>query len=341
MQRLVDRPVIGSPDGHRPDRPGIGSAQHGDLGKPTPPGPVAPEVHQHLVILSVVEAKFRSKNACLSAVFIVDYCSLRLWGYLENWADDTPGGLLARAALACEIRRMNLQGWLDRVVSDHRPSFATLRYDIERAIPKVGEKWKPEFDAPRDIHGQAFCTDVRLMVLRMRELRGPNPWDTLVSRCGSGLSVQLSNGRGMGLRVRRWPSKVLHGDRVRIVTTPGGGGQELVRASTEPNKQMPLDEGSDTELFPAPKTTAAGKPDIFSLWWPTEDGCGLAEAELAAVIDADSASRVQILATSPLPPVTESPLLALPKRTAGPASTFGDLEPPVAGSGTHDPDEPA
>lgn len=236
---------------------------------------------------------------------------------------------------------MDLQGWLDRVVVDNWPSFATVRYDIERAIPRVGEKWKSEFDAPRDIHGQAFCTDVRLMVLRMRELRGPNPWDTLVSRCGSGLSVQLSNGRGMGLRVRRWPSKVLHGDRVRIVTTPGGGGLPLLREVTGPNKQMPLDEGSDMELFPAPKTTAAGKPDLFALWWPTEDWSGLASAELAAVIDVDSASRVQILATSPLPLVTDSPLLASPKRAAEPASTFADLEPPVAGSGTDVPDEPA
>lgn len=236
---------------------------------------------------------------------------------------------------------MNLQGWLDRVVSDHRQSFATLRYDIERAIPKVGEQWKALFDSPRDIHGQAFCTDVRLMVLRMRELRGPQPWDTLSSRCGSGLSVQISNGRGMDLRVRRWPSKVLHGERVRIVAMPDGGGLPLLRASTEPGRQMMLDEGSKAELFPAPKTTAAGKPDIFSLWWPTDDGSGLAEAELAAVIDVDSASRVQILATSPLPPVTESPLLTTPKRSVEPASDFGDLEPPALGSGTDDPDEPA
>lgn len=92
---------------------------------------------------------------------------------------------------------------------------------------------------------------------------------------------------------------------------------------------------------PAPKTTAAGKPDILSLWWPTDDGSGLAEAELAAVIDVDSASRVQILATSPLPPVTESPLLTTPKRSVEPASDFGDLEPPALGSGTDDPDEPA
>jgi hypothetical protein len=66
-------------------------------------------------------------------------------------------------------------------VADHRPSAATLRYDLERVIPKVAEQWKPWFDDPRDIHGQAFCTDVRLMVLRIRELRGPMRGDALAS----------------------------------------------------------------------------------------------------------------------------------------------------------------
>lgn len=37
----------------------------------------------------------------------------------------------------CEIRRKNLHGLWIGVVSDHRPSLATLRYDMERAIPKA------------------------------------------------------------------------------------------------------------------------------------------------------------------------------------------------------------
>lgn len=77
---------------------------------------------------------------------------------------------------------------------------------------------------------------------------------------------------------------------------------------------MTLDEGAQTRLFPAPTSTPMGKPDIAALWWPTKDGYGLAEAELAAVIDIDNASRVQILASTPLPPVTESPLLLGPPR---------------------------
>lgn len=91
---------------------------------------------------------------------------------------------------------------VDRVVSDHRPSLATLRYDMERAIPKVAEKWKPWFDDACDIHGSAFCTDVRLVVLRMRELRGPRRGDTLLTSCGSGLSVQVSDCRGRLRRIR-------------------------------------------------------------------------------------------------------------------------------------------
>lgn len=238
---------------------------------------------------------------------------------------------------------MNLQGWLDRVVSDHRPSAATLRYDLERAIPKVAEQWKPWFEDPRDIHGQAFCTDVRLMMLRMRELRGPMRGDTLLTSCGSGLSVQVSDSRGMDFRVRRWPSKVLHGERVRTVVTPGGGGHPMVRVPAAEGEQMTLDEGSRSEMFPAPQMTVVGKPAVFALWWPTDDALGLAEAVLAAVVDVDSASRVQILATAELPPVTESPLLSPTKRLlAVPGDDFGDYAPAMEGSGTdRDPDEPA
>lgn len=236
---------------------------------------------------------------------------------------------------------MNLQGWLDRVVSDNRLSLATTRYDLERVIPRVSGMWKPYVEDPRDLHGQAFCTDVRSMVLHLREQRAPMPGDTLLTSRGNGLSVQMSNGRGMDLRMRRWPSKVLHGERVRAVVTPGGGGQQLVRVASAPGKQMALDEGAGTEVFAAPVRTPAGDHDVFTLWWPTEDMMGLEEAVLAAVVDVDNASRVQILATSPLPPVTESPLLAIPRRTAKPVNNFGDLEPPVFGSGTDDPDEPA
>lgn len=236
---------------------------------------------------------------------------------------------------------MNLQGWLDRAIRDHRPSCATLRFDLERAIPRVAEMWKPLFDDPLDIHGQAFCTDVRLMVLRMRELRGPMRGDTLLTTCGSGLSVQVSDCRGMDFRVRRWPSKVLHGERVRTIVTPGAAGFPLVRVPAVEGEQMILDEGSGTEVFPAPKTTPAGKPDIFALWWPTDDGFGLAEAVLAAVVDVDNASRVQILATAPLPPVTDSPLLSAPQEpSAGPSDDFGEFDLPAEGSGTDDPDEP-
>jgi len=236
---------------------------------------------------------------------------------------------------------MNLQGWLDWVVSDHRPSLATLRYDLERAIPRVSGMWKAWVEDPRDLHGPAFCTDVRSMVLHMREQRGAIAGDSLLTSRGNGLSVQISNGRGMDLRVRRWPSKMLHGERVRVVVLPGGGGQRLIRVASEPGKQMALDEGLGAEVFAAPLKTPAGDHDVFSLWWPTEDMMGLEEAVLAAVVDVDSASRVQILATAPLPPVTESPLLSLPRRVARPANDFGELEPPVRGSGTTDPGEPA
>ncbi|HUH72753.1 MAG TPA: hypothetical protein VLZ05_30230 [Mycobacterium sp.] len=243
----------------------------------------------------------------------------------------------------CEIRRMNLQGLLDRVVSDHRPSLATLRYDIERAIPKVAEKWKPWFDDPRDIHGSAFCTDVRLILLRMRELRGPMRGDTLLTSCGSGLSVQVSDCRGMDFRVRRWPAKKLHGERVRAVVSPIAAEQPVSRVPAAVGEQMILDEGQQEQLFPAAMATPAGKYEVFSLWWPTADGMGLSEAVLAAVVDVDNASRVQILATSALPPVTDSPLLAASAmRTAVPGDDFGEYTPPVVGSGTDDdPDEPA
>ncbi|AYE98112.1 hypothetical protein PJI21_26080 [Mycobacterium kansasii] len=236
---------------------------------------------------------------------------------------------------------MNLQRWLDRIVADHRPSCATLRYDLERVIPKVAAMYKPWFEDPRDVHGLAFCANVRLLVLRERELRGPMPGDTLLSSCGSGLSVQLSDSRGMDFRLRRWPSRVLHGERVRMVITPGGGQHPMAATAAAPGEQMTLDEGAQTRLFPAPTSTPMGKPDIAALWWPTKDGYGLAEAELAAVIDIDNASRVQILASTPLPPVTESPLLlGPPPAPIVPTDDFGEWAPPSAASGTDDPDQP-
>ncbi|HOW94840.1 MAG TPA: hypothetical protein PLF91_10155, partial [Mycolicibacterium fallax] len=65
------------------------------------------------------------------------------------------------------------------------------------------------------------------------------------------------------------------------------------------------------------------------------------EAVLAAVLDVDNASRVQVLATAALPPVTESPLLAAGKRPpVAPVDDFGEWAPPASGSGTDDPDEP-
>lgn len=236
---------------------------------------------------------------------------------------------------------MNLQGSLDRVVADHRPSLATLRFDLEWAIPRVGKMWEELFPDPREIHGQAFCTDVRQMLLRMREVRGPMRGDTLLTERGSGLSVQMMDSRGMDFRVRRWPSKTLHGERVRAVVVPGGGDYPLIRVPVGAGEQMPLDEGADKPVFALPKTTPVGIPELFALWWPTEDAMGLDEAVLAAVVDVDNASRVQILATTDLPPVTESPLLSGDKGDRTPNDDFGEFEPPAEGSGTEDPEEPA
>lgn len=236
---------------------------------------------------------------------------------------------------------MNLQGSLDRVVADNRPSLATLRFDLEWAIPRVGKMWEELFPDPREIHGQAFCTDVRQMLLRMREVRGPMRGDTLLTERGSGLSVQVMDSRGMDFRVRRWPARMLHGERVRTVVTPGGGDYPLTRRPVGAGEQMPLDEGAEAPVFALPKSTPAGVPQLFALWWPTEDAMGLDEAVLAAVVDVDNASRVQILATADLPPVTESPLLSGGRRDRTPTDDFEDEAPPVEGSGTEDPDEPA
>lgn len=226
-------------------------------------------------------------------------------------------------------------------MADHRPSLATLRFDLEWAIPRVGKMWEELFPDPREIHGQAFCTDVRQMLLRMREVRGPMRGDTLLTERGSGLSVQVMDSRGMDFRVRRWPAKMLHGERVRTVVTPGGGEYPLTRVPVGAGEQMPLDEGAEKPVFALPKTTPVGIPELFALWWPTEDAMGLDEAVLAAVVDVDNASRVQILATADLPPVTESPLLSGGKSDRTPDDDFAEFEPLAEGSGTEDPDEPA
>jgi hypothetical protein len=248
--------------------------------------------------------------------------------------------LLASAAFVCEIRLMNLQGQLRKAMSDHWPSLATLRLDLEKAIPQAGNMWQPYFEDPRDIHGQAFCTTVRQLILRMRETRKPIPGDTLLTTRGSGLSVQIADAYGMDFRSRRWPSKFLHGERVRIVANADGGGLPVLRPKAEIGDQMALDEHARQPLFPAPIVTPFGVPDIFNLWWPTDDGWGLADAALAFVVDVDNASRVQILATEPLPPVTDSPLIQPPQRVRRPGDDFTEWEPPVLQS-SEDPEDPA
>lgn len=250
--------------------------------------------------------------------------------------------LLALTAFVCEIRRMNLQGRLRKVVDDHGPSLATLRYDLEVVIPKVGKMWRDQglFDDPTKIHGQCFCTDARQMILRMRDLRPPIQGDSLLTSRGNGLSVQTTDSRGMDFRTRRWPSKILHGERVRIVTTPGGGGLPIQRVKAEPDQQMVLDENEPEPMFAPPIVTTAGTPDIFALWWPTDDGWGLAEAVLAFVVDVDNASRVQVLATEPLPPVTLSPLVTPERRGPTVRDDFTQFEPPAISTG-EDPDESA
>ncbi|WP_016888815.1 hypothetical protein [Mycobacteroides abscessus] len=252
------------------------------------------------------------------------------------------GVSLAMAALVCEIRLVNLQERLRKAVADHGPSLATLRMDLEIVIPKVGQMWQEWFEDPRDVHGQAFCTCVRQVILRRRELRPPIPGDTLLTTRGNGLSVQIGDSHGMDFRSRRWPSKVLHGRRERIVTSPGGGELPLLRVKTKVGVQPPLDEDEPEQLFPSPIVTAAGTPDIFSLWWPTDDGWGLSEAVLAFVVDVDHASRVQILATEPLPPVTLSPLMSAKQPERGPrdGDDFADFELPMLETG-EDPDESA
>ena len=69
--------------------------------------------------------------------------------------------------------------------------------------------------------------------------------------------------------MRRWPSKKLHGERVRAVVSPIGGGQLVSRAPTAVGDQMILDEGQEPQLFPAAMATRAGRYELFSLWWPT------------------------------------------------------------------------
>jgi hypothetical protein len=61
---------------------------------------------------------------------------------------------------------------------------------------------------------------------------------------------------------------------------------------------------------------------------------------LAFVVDVDNASRVQILATEPLPPVTESPLITQRERGKASRDDFAEFVPPVLSTG-EDPDEPA
>lgn len=206
------------------------------------------------------------------------------------------------------------QELVESLVQQHEEDFALLHADLREASPEVASRWADRFPNAADMSGQNRCTAVRETLLSMFEGRGDKPFPSLGAHKGPGLSVVLTDGSGMKIRVRKWPTDHLQ-RRIRVVEVPPPGQSEALATA----RQMALDEGLDEPVLPRSK---GGPYDLFVLWWADDDEVELAGAELAAAADIDSSSVVRIVATAPLP----TPQLAQAEPAAAASAPQGDFD---------------
>jgi len=124
---------------------------------------------------------------------------------------------------------------------------------------------------------------------------------SLTMTVGPARSVALRDGNGTRIRVRKFPTDRLTGDRVRVV-------------------EMPEEPTLDEDLFGP--VLARESYELYVLWSPHVASSTLDAVFLAAVSDIDSASRVRVHAAVQLPPPS-----ALPRSTAVP--TTPRIGPPL------------
>jgi hypothetical protein len=206
--------------------------------------------------------------------------------------------------------------FLPKLAAHHAPVLSRVYGHLRVAVPETYARFSDRHPDPRDLHGMVMCSAVRDSVLCIG-LNDPHMQGlSLEMSEGPARSVVLTDARGMRIRVRKFPTDRLTGDRVRVVEMP---------------EQPTLDE----DLFGPVQATAPY--EIYVLWSPDVPAAALDAVFLAAVSDIDSASRVrvhaavEILAPPMEPPADSSGVQPLEPR---PDDDFDDQIDPEGEAGT-------
>lgn len=238
---------------------------------------------------------------------------------------------------------MRLQRQLNQFVETHRRSLATVRLDLEKALPEVAEKWSYRFADPNDVSGHSFCPDVREVMLDEGRMRGKSDDMTLLCRRGQGGSVVYYEVGGTEFRVRKFPAKHLTAVREREVSFPPVEqfelAEEIERVETG---QLNL-FGADSVGPRMPRAQACEEDEeydgLFALWALGDDGESLEGMLLCAVRGVDNPNRAVIMAAVPFPLSSESPLFHLDTKVPvdHPEDDFDAHTPTEKAGGEDDP----
>lgn len=216
---------------------------------------------------------------------------------------------------------------MDELLRQHATAWADIHGYLRDAITEVAARWSDRRPSPADLGGVTRGASVRETLFSMEEEQQLIAESSLSLGKGSGMSFVLKEGGGTKFRVRKYPVDKFH-NRVRpVVFTPVGAVDRPVQLSLFDNEQ----EAAFAEAL------ARAPYDFFVLWHLDLDRSGLAQVDLAAVLDIDSATRVRVLGAAQLPE---------PRRKSKPAQDrpegdFGEFTVQVdeaTDSGDFDPD---
>ena len=167
-----------------------------------------------------------------------------------------------------------------KLAAQHADALAMVHRYLQSAVPETFLRFSDRHPDPADLHGVVLCTAVRDTVLCLGVEDPMMAATSLTMTVGPARSVSLRDGNGTRIRVRKFPTDRLTGDRVRVV-------------------EMPEEPTLDEDLFGP--VVAKEAYELYVLWSPDVPVSLLDAVFLAAVSDIDSASRVRVHAAVRLP----------------------------------------
>lgn len=173
-----------------------------------------------------------------------------------------------------------------RLVVQHARPLGIVHGYLDQAVAETYRRFEDRHPEPRSLSGHVVSPAVRDAVLceAMSEPQMQAGVSSLSVQKGRSHSVRLVDGHGTSIRVRKFPMDRITGEPVREIKMP----------MPEPY----LVEASGEELFGCPPPLDV---ELFVFWEPDLGVGQLKAASLAAAVDVDNSSLVQILALEPLP----------------------------------------